>query len=322
MRVLITGCDGQLGYELQRAVPEGIELLCADRYRLDITSQVSVDAYFDAHEPEAVINAAAYTAVDKAETDSDSAFAVNTKGAAYLAEACSKHDIPMVQVSTDFVFDGSQSTPYKVTDKTNPVNVYGESKLQGEKQVLEILGNKAVVIRTAWVYSSHGNNFVKTMLNLMQEKEQLGIVFDQIGTPTSAKSLAQCCWQSLKKLQASSFQLPALTAKDGGNAENVGNNSLPSFQLPAIFNWTDAGVASWYDFAVAIQEEALSLGILKKSIPVKPIPTSAYPTPAERPKYSVLDKQLTYSELVLPIEHWRSALRSVLTELKSDKPVS
>ncbi|WP_257253884.1 dTDP-4-dehydrorhamnose reductase [Endozoicomonas sp. SESOKO3] len=315
MGVLITGSGGQLGYELQRAVPEGTELLCANRYQLDITCQESVNAYFDAHQPEAVINAAAYTAVDKAETDIDSAFAVNTKGAAFLAEACSKHDIPMVQVSTDFVFDGSQSTPYKVTDKTNPVSVYGESKLQGEKQVLEILGNKAVVIRTAWVYSSHGNNFVKTMLNLMQEKDQLGIVFDQIGTPTSARSLALCCWQSLKKLQA-------LTAKDGGNAENVGNNSLPSFQLQAIFNWTDAGVASWYDFAVAIQEEALSLGILKKSIPVKPIPTSAYPTPAERPKYSVLDKQLTYSELELPIEHWRSALRSVLTELKSDKPVS
>ncbi|WP_422409251.1 MULTISPECIES: dTDP-4-dehydrorhamnose reductase [unclassified Endozoicomonas] len=294
MRVLITGCDGQLGYELQRTVPEGIELLCADRYQLDITSQESVNTYFVAHQPEAVINAAAYTAVDKAETDSDSAFAVNTKGAAFLAEACSKHDIPMVQVSTDFVFDGAQSTPYKVTDKTKPVSVYGESKLQGEKQVLEILGNKAVVIRTAWVYSSHGNNFVKTMLKLMQEKDQLGIVFDQIGTPTSAKSLALCCWQSLKKLQASSFK------------------------LQAIFNWSDAGVASWYDFAIAIQEEALSLGILQKSIPIKPIPASAYPTPAERPKYSVLDKQLTYSELELPIEHWRIALRSMLKELKSN----
>ncbi|WP_422138225.1 dTDP-4-dehydrorhamnose reductase [Endozoicomonas sp. ALC020] len=315
MGVLITGANGQLGYELQRTVPCGIGLLCADRGQLDITSQESVHAYFDAHQPEAVVNAAAYTAVDKAETDSDAAFAVNTNGAAFLAEACSKHDIPMIQLSTDFVFDGSQSTPYKVTDKTNPVSVYGESKLQGEKQVLRILGNKAVIIRTAWVYSSHGNNFVKTMLRLMQEKDQLGIVFDQIGTPTSAKSLALCCWQSLKKLQA-------LTARDNGNAENVGNNSLPGFQLPAILNWTDAGVASWYDFAIAIQEEALTLGILQKSIPIKPIPASAYPTPAERPGYSVLDKQPTYSQLELPIEHWRSALRCVLTELKSDKPVS
>ena len=291
MRVLITGANGQLGYELQRTVPQGIELLCADREKLDITSQDSVNSYFDTHKPEAVINAAAYTAVDKAETDTEAAFAVNANGAAFLAEACSNYDIPMVQVSTDFVFDGTQSTPYKVDDTTHPVSIYGESKLEGEKRVLNILKNKAIVIRTAWVYSSHGNNFVKTMLRLMQEKDQLGIVSDQMGSPTSANTLAVCCWQALNKLHTSNCQ------------------------LPSIFHWTNAGVASWYDFAVAIQEEALSLGVLKKSIPLKPILTSAYPTPAKRPAYSVLDKQFTYDALKLPAQHWRAALKETMREL-------
>ncbi|WP_062269308.1 dTDP-4-dehydrorhamnose reductase [Endozoicomonas arenosclerae] len=291
MKVLITGANGQLGYELQRCVPDKIELICADRKQLDITSQDSVTAFFDLYKPEAVINAAAYTAVDKAETDSKAAYAVNTNGTAFLAEACSKLEIPMVQVSTDFVFDGTQSTPYQMDDTTNPISIYGKSKLEGEKRVLEILGNKAVVIRTAWVYSSHGNNFVKTMLRLMQEKDQLGVVADQIGTPTSAKTLAQCCWRALDKLQTTNVE------------------------LPAIMNWTDAGTTSWYDFAVAIQEEAISLGILENSIPINPIPASAYPTPAKRPAYSVLDKQATYKALEMPVQHWRVTLRSVLDEL-------
>ncbi|KEQ12191.1 dTDP-4-dehydrorhamnose reductase [Endozoicomonas numazuensis] len=291
MRVLITGANGQLGYELQRTVPDNIELLCADRDQLNITSQSSINAYFDEHKPEAVINAAAYTAVDKAETEVEAAFAVNAHGPAFLANACSKHDIPMIQVSTDFVFDGTQSTPYKVTDKTSPVSVYGKSKLQGEQQVIEILRNKAVVIRTAWVYSSHGNNFVKTMLRLMQEKEELGVVADQTGTPTSARTLASCCWQTLSRLQSTHFQ------------------------LPPILHWTDAGVASWYDFAVAIQDEAIQLGLLEKGIPVKPIPSSAYPTPAKRPSYSVLDKTEAQIQVALSPIHWRSALKSMLLEL-------
>ena len=306
LKVLITGSNGQLGYELKRTAPEDCELICVDVDQLDITSASAINAFFHEHKPDALINAAAYTAVDKAESDKKLAYAVNATGAGFLAQACADANIPMVQVSTDFIFDGTQSTPYKPEDKPNPVSVYGDSKLKGEEAVSEILGNKAAIIRTAWVYSAHGNNFVKTMLRLMKEKEQLGIVADQIGTPTWAKTLAEACWQTVQKLEAGSWKL------------EVKEKQLlaSSFQLPTAFHWTDAGTASWYDFAVAIQEEALVLGLLEKSIPVKPIPGSAYPTPAKRPSFSVLDKQTSYETLGMPAQHWRECLKLMLKELK------
>ena len=295
MKVLITGSNGQLGYELQKTVPVGIELICVDVDQLDITSAPAINAVFEEHKPSAVINAAAYTAVDKAETDKELAYAVNATGPRFLAQACAEANIPMVQVSTDFVFDGTQSTPYQPDDKPSPVSVYGDSKLKGEEAVLEILGSKAAIIRTAWVYSAHGNNFVKTMLRLMQEKDLLGIVADQIGTPTWAKTLAEVCWK-------------AVAFKTNADTEHQ------------IFHWTDAGASSWYDFAVAIQEEALAQGLLEKGIPVKPIPAKAYPTPAKRPSFSVLDKQLSYEKLGMPVQHWRDCLKTMLTELQQYAP--
>ena len=291
MKVLITGSNGQLGYELQRTAPEGFELICVDVDQLDITSASAVEAFFNKHKPEALINAAAYTAVDRAETDKEVAYAVNATGPRFLAQACADANIPMVQVSTDFVFDGNQATPYKLDDKPAPVSVYGDSKLKGEEAVKDILGSKAAIIRTAWVYSAHGNNFVKTMLRLMQEKDQLGIVADQIGTPTWANTLANACWK-------------AVEYKVSATAEQT------------MFHWTDAGTASWYDFAVAIQEEALAADLLEKTIPVKPIPASAYPTPAKRPSFSVLDKQMSYEVLEMPVQHWRECLKAMLNELK------
>ena len=290
MKVVITGSNGQLGYELQKTAPEGIELICVDVDQLDITSAKTIDVFFKEQKPDAVINAAAYTAVDRAETDRELAYAVNATGPRFLAQACADADIPMVQVSTDFVFDGTQSTPYKFGDKPAPVSVYGDSKLKGEEAVQEILGSKAAIIRTAWVYSAHGNNFVKTMLRLMQEKDQLGIVADQIGTPTWAQTLAEACWK-------------AVAFKTSAETEHQ------------VFHWTDAGACSWYDFAVAIQEEALNQGLLEKDIPVKPIPASAYPTPAKRPAFSVLDKQSSYEKLEMPIRHWRDCLKEMLSEL-------
>ncbi|WP_422450380.1 MULTISPECIES: dTDP-4-dehydrorhamnose reductase [unclassified Endozoicomonas] len=286
MKVLITGSNGQLGYELTRTAPEGVELTCVDVEQLDITSEAAVTNFFAEHTPDVVINAAAYTAVDKAESDSELAYAVNAVGPELLAKACVDAGSFMVHVSTDFVFDGNQSTPYKPEDHPKPVSVYGNSKLKGEEQVTSILGNHAVIIRTAWVYSTHGNNFVKTMLRLMKEKDQLGIVADQIGTPTWAKTLAECCWNVVGQ------------------------------KLEAIYHWTDAGAASWYDFAVAIQEEALELGLLKKAIPIKPIAATTYPTPAKRPAFSVLDKQSAYDQLPMPIKHWRNCLKAMLNELQ------
>lgn len=300
LKVLITGSKGQLGYELERTAPEGIELLAVDVDQLDITSAVAVDTFFKEHQPDAVINAAAYTAVDKAETDREMAYAVNATGPRFLAQACADAAIPMVQVSTDFVFDGNQSTPYQPEDKPNPTSVYGDSKLKGEQAVTEILGNKAIIIRTAWVYSTHGNNFVKTMLRLMAEKDQLGVVADQIGTPTWAWTLANGCWQAVTKLKVESFQ-------------RLNDSTLGRCN---IYHWTDGGVASWYDFAEAIQEEAIILGMLDKRIPVNPIPAGAYPTPAKRPPYSVLDKTSAYQQLNMKPMHWRVSLRAMLEELK------
>ncbi len=289
MRLLITGANGQLGYELKRTAPEGVELLTVDVDQLDITSAVAVESFFKQYKPDALINAAAYTAVDKAETDYELAYAVNATGPRFLAQACADIAIPMVQVSTDFVFDGERSTPYQPKTTPKPISVYGDSKLKGEQAVIEILGSKVSIIRTAWVYCAHGNNFVKTMLRLMQEKDQLGVVADQIGTPTWAKGLAQACWSAYANL---------MQGKEGG-----------------VFHWTDAGVASWYDFATAIQEEAITLGLLEKSIPINQIPASAYPTPAKRPSFSVLDKASAYEQLNMKQTHWRQNLRLMLQEL-------
>ena len=308
MKVLITGSNGQLGYELEKTAPEGLELICVDVDQLDITSAPAINAYFKQYKPDAVINAAAYTAVDKAETDRELAYAVNATGPRFLAQACADANIPMVQVSTDFVFDGTQSTPYQADDKPVPMSVYGDSKLKGEQAVQEILGNKAAIIRTAWVYSAHGNNFVKTMLRLMQEKDQLGIVADQIGTPTWARTLANGCWRAVETLKVEAFK-----------AEQDHPLNLSTFQ-PLTLHITDAGVASWYDFAVAIQEEALAQGLLEKTIPVKPIQAKAYPTPAKRPSFSVLDKQLSYEKLEMPVQHWRDCLKAMLTELQQYAP--
>ncbi|KEI70763.1 dTDP-4-dehydrorhamnose reductase [Endozoicomonas elysicola] len=290
MNVLITGADGQLGYELRRTAPDFAQLSFTDYQQLDITDEAAIQAFFASASPAVVINAAAYTAVDKAELDVDTARAVNATGAALLARACADHNIPMLQVSTDFVFDGAQSSPYHADDQPHPLSVYGQTKLEGENHVRELLPQRSLIIRTAWVYSAHGNNFVKTMLRLMQEKEQLGVVADQVGTPTWANHLARCVWNGVVRLLEGSVQLP-------------------------VHHFTDAGVASWYDFAVAIQEEALQLGLLDKAIQITPIQTLDYPTPATRPAYSVLDKTSTWAELEAPQVHWRVALRQMLAEL-------
>jgi dTDP-4-dehydrorhamnose reductase len=286
MRVLITGASGQLGWELQRTAPAGAEIIALDHDKLDICDVEAVRKSVLQVSPHVIINAAAYTAVDRAEKEPDLAFAVNAHGPSNLIEAMGGSAVRLIQISTDFVFDGTQGYPYRPNDSTNPLCVYGASKRQGELAVLENLGDAGLVLRTSWVYSSHGHNFVKTMLRLLGEREEVGVVVDQVGTPTSAHDLAHVIW-----------------------------SMADSPELYGIHHWTNAGVASWYDFAVAIQEEALSLNILHECIPIKPLTTSEYRTSAKRPSFSVLDKSHTWKLLSKIGPHWRKSLRILLKEM-------
>ncbi len=283
MKVLITGA-GQLAWELQRSCPPGITLHALDRQALDISDADAVAAVMQRIQPDAVINAAAYTAVDKAENECDHAMAVNALGPQYLAEQCQALGAYFLHVSTDFVFNGEASRPYTTDAPIQPLGVYGESKAAGEQAIAQAMTHNWAVVRTAWVYSSHGNNFVRTMLRLMKEKPALGVVGDQVGTPTWAKGLAERCWAAVQQ------------------------------RIEGTYHWTDAGVASWYDFAVAIQRAGLELGLLDAEIPIDSIPSDAYPTPAKRPAYSVLDKSRMIEALGVKPTHWQTQLQLMMKE--------
>ena len=285
MKTLIVGSNGQLGWELQRTCPASVQMTAIDYPDIDITQKESVREVLGRLKPEWIINCAAYTDVDKAETDGEKALAVNGDGAGYLARGAVDIHARLLQVSTDFVFNGNQSSPYRPDDTPDPLSVYGRTKLAGEQLVLEILGEEALIIRTAWLYSSHGNNFVHTMIRLMAQKSFLNVVDDQIGSPCWAKGLAESVWASVEK------------------------------NLKGIFHWTDSGVASWYDFAVAIQEEAILAGVLTTKIPVMPISTKQYPTPAQRPASSLMDKHHFCQVLEFTPPHWRKQLRRMIKEL-------
>ncbi|PKY12136.1 dTDP-4-dehydrorhamnose reductase [Acidithiobacillus marinus] len=287
-RVLLFGANGQVGWELQRQLPESAELLALSRSQADISNQEQVSRIAAAFHPDLIINAAAYTAVDLAESESEKAYAINRDGAAHCAAAAAEQDARLIHLSTDFVFDGNRPTPYPTDSLRRPLGIYGASKAAGEVEVERILGNKVLILRTAWVYSAHGKNFVKTMLRLMKEKESLGVVGDQLGSPTWAAGLAAAIWRAAEQ---------------------------PEFH--GIQHWTDGGVASWYDFAVAIQEEALTLGLLPRSIPIQMIASSSYPTPARRPACAVLDKSVSYAALGAAL-HWRQALRQMLADKDSE----
>jgi dTDP-4-dehydrorhamnose reductase len=287
MKVLITGAGGQVGWELQQTVSTDIEITALHRVELDIADQAAVMSVIKELQPNLVINAAAYTAVDKAEEEVDRAYKVNVEGAANIARAVEDCSARLIHISTDFVFDGTGTKPYLPGDEPKPSGVYGASKLQGERAVMAETSGRAVILRTAWVYSVHGSNFVKTMLRLMAKREELGVVDDQVGTPTWAKELAKTIWLIAGKTD-----------------------------MQGTYHWTDDGKASWYDFALAIQEEAYGLGLLQKTIPIKPIKTEEYPTPARRPAYSVLDKTSTLEALDCKAPHWRESLIKMLIELK------
>jgi dTDP-4-dehydrorhamnose reductase len=287
MKVLITGAQGQLGRALLRAIPERSEALGLGRTELDVTRTDSIAEALQKHQPSVVINACAYTAVDLAESESQKAYAVNADAVDALAGACAARHIRFVHVSTDFVFDGASGRPYRPSDATAPLSVYGASKLAGEQKIAAHKDLNWCVVRTAWVYASSGRNFMLTMLRLFNERPVVRVIADQVGAPTAAASLAHCVWR-------------AAAATD----------------VRGILHFTDAGVASWYDFAVAIYEEATQLGLLTKPVDVQPIRTQDYPTPARRPSYSVLDVTATSAALGLTPVHWRTHLRKVLRELR------
>jgi dTDP-4-dehydrorhamnose reductase len=267
--------------------PNDIELIACTHADLDIGVGDVVRECVARHRPAVIINAAAYTAVDKAESEPDAARRINADGARHLAVAASECGARLIHISTDFVFDGAASMPYRPDSATHPVSVYGQTKRDGERAVLETLPEQAVIVRTAWVYAATGANFVRTMLRVMRANGAVRVVADQVGTPTAARSLAQALWRI------------------AGNPE-----------IRGIHHWTDAGVASWYDFAVAIAEEGAKLGLVSRDVAVTPIATSDYPTPARRPAYSVLDKG-SLAPYGLSPTHWRKRLRGVLKEIPS-----
>lgn len=285
MKALILGAGGQLGRALAAAAPEVAEIIALTRTECDLADGAAIRSAVLAASPQIVFNAAAYTAVDKAESEPALAEAINGKAAGLIAEAARAAGARTVHVSTDFVFDGNGLRPYRPDDPVSPISVYGRSKLKGEASVTAA-DPDALIVRTAWVYAAQGTNFVNTMLRLMRERDRLAIVADQIGTPTHAASLARALW------------------------------ALAQAGATGIHHYTDAGVASWYDFAVAIEEEARSLGLLARKVRVEPIATADYPTPARRPAYSVLDKSATWAAIGGPAPHWRVNLRAMLRELK------
>jgi dTDP-4-dehydrorhamnose reductase len=259
MNVLIIGKNGQVAWELQQTCPSHITAHAYGRNEINITDPQSVEQVITKMNPAVIINASAYTAVDKAESEEHESYLINATALELLAKAATKHNIRLLHISTDFVFDGTKNTPYTVDDKTNPINVYGASKLAGELAIKANCPVNSAIIRTSWVYSSSGNNFVKTMLRLMTEKEQLNVVNDQIGSPTNAKGLARFLW----RLSETEF-------------------------LESIYHYSDLGATSWYDFALEIQRIAIEYNILDKKIPVLPISSNDYPTVAARPRYSVM----------------------------------
>ena len=283
MVVLVTGAKGQLGQSLQFISGKytDIDFVFCDSSTLDITNLNNVKHVFQQFKPNYCINAAAYTAVDKAESESEKAFAINVTGAKNLAEVCKETNCILLHISTDFVFDGTKKTPYTEADIPNPTGVYGQTKLDGEKAIQGTFDNY-YIIRTSWVYSQFGANFMKTMLRLASERDSLSVVNDQIGTPTHAVHLAECLVKIIKT-----------------------NNQQPTINNFGIYNFSNEGQCSWYDFAKKIFE------INNINLNLQPIPTTSYPTPAQRPSYSVLDKSKIKRVFGVEIEDWEESLKGI-----------
>jgi dTDP-4-dehydrorhamnose reductase len=281
-KILVTGANGQLGKEIRQLEGKykGFEFVFLSREDMPIHHPELVRQVFEAYQPSYCINCAAYTAVDRAETESDLAFQVNAEAVGVLAAVCAARNCRLIHISTDYVFDGTGSKPYLPGDPTNPQSVYGASKLEGEKQAQQ-LNPDCIIIRTSWVYSEFGKNFVKTMLKLMKERPEISVVNDQTGSPTYAADLAEAI----------------LTIISG------------SVWIPGVYHYSNQGIITWFDFAVAIRDRA---GL---TTTIHPIPSSAYPTPARRPGYSVLDLSAIRDTFRLTIRNWEDALADCIQKL-------
>ncbi len=285
MNILVTGANGQLGNEMQVLARENLQhtYFFTDVQELDICDEQAVYAYVSEHKIDIIVNCAAYTAVDKAEDNVELCDKLNNIAPGYLARAAQANGAAMIQVSTDYVFDGTAHIPYTEEEPTCPASVYGSTKLAGEQNVMDHC-EKAMVIRTAWLYSIYGNNFVKTMIRLGQERDSLGVIFDQIGTPTYANDLAQTIFAAINK-----------------------------GVVRGIYHFSDEGVCSWYDFTIAIHRLA---GIA--SCKVKPLHTADYPAKAPRPHYSVLDKTKIKDTFGIEIPHWEESLKRCINQLRME----
>ncbi len=282
MNILITGCNGQLGNEMQLLEQEYRQhtYYNTDVAELDITDQQAIERFVDDHQIDGIVNCAAYTAVDKAEDNEALCQKLNAEAPAFLAHAIGRRGGWMIQISTDYVFDGTNHTPYREDEDTCPNSVYGKTKLVGELNVQKLC-QRSMIIRTAWLYSTFGNNFVKTMIRLGKEKPELGVIFDQIGTPTYARDLARVIMSAIEK-----------------------------GIVPGVYHFSNEGVISWYDFTKAIHRLA---GIT--TCHVRPLHTAEYPTPAARPHYSVLDKTKIKQTYGIEVPYWEESLRECIQKL-------
>jgi dTDP-4-dehydrorhamnose reductase len=286
MKVLITGANGQLGSALQARAPHGCGYVARSRSELDISNAAAVNAALETERVQVVINAAAYTDVEGAERSSDTAFRINRDAAATLAKSCASHHVRLVHVSTDFVFDGTKREPYSVDDEPRPLSIYGASKLQGEREVLSILQSNACVVRTSWLHSAQGANFVTKVLGRMKTGEPVRVVTDEIGSPTSAYSLAKALW-------------------------SAANSAVHGVQ-----HWSDEGVISRFEFASAIAEQAFDLGLLRTRAVLRPALVADFPSPTRRPAYSALDTRRTQAALGMQPRPWKQGLDLTLQDLR------
>jgi dTDP-4-dehydrorhamnose reductase len=288
-KILVTGGNGQLGKELREfsSLHTGLDFVFLSREELPIEQFELVRNYFNTLKPAYCINCAAYTAVDKAESEKELAFQTNGEAVGVLAAVCKEHDTKFIHISTDYVFNGEASYPYTENFPPDPINVYGASKLEGEKEAIE-LNPDSIIIRTSWVYSSSGKNFVNTMIRLMSEKDEVKVTKDQLGSPTNAADLAETI-----------FNIIAYCHLQIYNWE------------PGIYNFSNEGIISWYDFAKAIKQ------ITNSPCDVKPISTAEYPTPAKRPSYSVLDKTKIQKTFGIKLKKWKDSLRTCISNMQS-----
>jgi len=288
-KVMLLGASGQLGREVASRAPVTVDLKALTKTELDITSKPDVDRIVTSSHPDIVINTAAYTQVDQAEIEPEQAFAINEKGIEYLSSSCPS-ETRIIHLSTDFVFSTLQASPYLPDDPPEPESVYGRSKFAGEQTLLKKRPKTSVVLRTSWLYGPQTKNFLTTVLELMKTRDELNVVNDQFGSPTSVETLADIVWKLALDCNAHS-----------------------------IFHWSDRGVITWYDFALEIQQQALELNLLTTRIPINPIPTKEYPMPATRPEYSALDSTITEAITGMKTRPWKEQLVSVLKKIKQQE---